>query len=119
MNDRLRRVRSLSGSMAFGTGMVALTAGCPATGSRHVPAIFIRNRRGIMGRAAGIFNRVAGTIAASMCIRTMVAIMDTIPVGSETGDMDNDMGMDMGMGMGEITDPSSIKSASRSLSGAC
>ena len=84
-----------------------------------MPAIFIRNRRGIMGRAAGIFNRVAGTIVASMRIRTMVAIMDTIPVGSETGDMDNDMGMDMGMGMGEIIDPSSIKSASRSLSGAC
>ena len=76
-------------------------------------AIFIRNRRGIMGRAAGIFNRVAGSMAASTCIRTMVAIMDTIPVGSETGDID------MGMDMGEITDPSSIKSASRSLSGAC
>ena len=82
-----------------------------------MPAIFIRNRRGIMGRAAGIFNRVAGSMVASTCIRTMVAIMDTIPVGSETGDMDNDM--DMGMDMGEITDPSSIKSASRSLSGAC
>ena len=80
-----------------------------------MPAIFIRNRRGIMGRAAGIFNRVAGSMVASMCIRTMVAIMDTILVGSETGDMDNDMDMDMG----EITDPSSIKSASRSLSGAC
>jgi hypothetical protein len=70
-----------------------------------------------MGRAAGIFSRVAGSMVASTCIRTMVAIMDTIPVGSETGDMDNDM--DMGMGMGEITDPSSIKSASCSLSGAC
>ena len=80
-----------------------------------MPAIFIRNRRGIMGRAAGIFNRVAGSMVASMCIRTMVAIMDTIPVGSETGDMDNDMDMDMS----EITDPSSIKSASCSLSGAC
>ena len=80
-----------------------------------MPAIFIRNRRGIMGRAAGIFSRVAGSMVASTCIRTMVAIMDTIPVGSETGDMDIDMGMDMG----ETTDPSSIKSASCSLSGAC
>ena len=84
-----------------------------------MPAIFIRNRRGIMGRAAGIFSRVAGSMVASTCIRTMVAIMDTIPVGSETGDMDIDMDMDMDMDMGEITDPSSIKSASCSLSGAC
>ena len=45
--------------------------------------------------------------------------MDTIPVGSETGDMDIDMGMGMDMDMGETTDPSSIKSASCSLSGAC
>ena len=80
-----------------------------------MPAIFSRNRRGIMGRAAGIFSRVAGSMVASTCIRTMVAIMDTIPVGSETGDMDIDMDMDMG----EITDPSSIKLASCSLSGAC
>ena len=45
--------------------------------------------------------------------------MDTIPVGSETGDMDIDMGMGMDMDMGETTDPSSIKSASCSLSGVC
>lgn len=124
MSAPSRRVQSLFGLMASGTGVMARIVGCLAAGSRRVQAICIRNRLGIRDRVAGIFNRGAGSMVDCMLIGITVLITGIKQVVFETRDWamaestDTDIGMDMNIDMGAITDPRSAGSTSGSASDA-